>query len=180
MRFRSSREHIGALIASSVAPSSRDLNACHQDIEVFVHHIQQHAQALNPLLLQLGSAIAAAAAAVLEGSSETRDEEPAGNTLDAQKSLETFPDDAVPASDSDSIADGGSMGVASRGSKQHRNTHALTVLRRIKCKLNGKDRWPGKERELKQSVAEQVETVIKHACSLDNLAELYEGWAAWI
>ena len=58
--------------------------------------------------------------------------------------------------------------------------HALTVLRRIKCKLDGRDRWPGKERETKQSVAEQVEMVCKAATSVDNLAQLYEGWAAWV
>ena len=77
--------------------------------------------------------------------------------------------------------DGADVGPAvGKGWKQQKNTHALTVLRRIKCKLDGKDRWPGKERDAKQSVAEQVETTIKQACSLDNLSQLYEGWAAWI
>ena len=69
---------------------------------------------------------------------------------------------------------------AVKGPKQERNIHALTVLRRIKCKLDGRDRWPGKERETKQSVAEQVEMVCKAATSVDNLAQLYEGWAAWV
>ena len=64
--------------------------------------------------------------------------------------------------------------------KQERNLHALTVLRRIKCKLDGKDRWPGKERDTKQSVSEQVEAVIKQACSVDNLSMMYEGWSAWV
>ena len=41
-------------------------------------------------------------------------------------------------------------------------------------------RWPGKERETKQSVAEQVEMVCKAATSIDNLSQLYEGWAAWV
>ena len=82
------------------------------------------------------------------------------------------------------------------------------VLRQIKCKLDGRDRWPanpntnlntdpedpnpnpdltliptrwpGKERETKQSVAEQVEMVCKAATSIDNLSQLYEGWAAWV
>ena len=64
--------------------------------------------------------------------------------------------------------------------KQQKNVHALTVLRRIKCKLDGKDRWPGREREVKQSVADQVDEVIKQASSPDNLCQLYEGWSAWI
>lgn len=67
-----------------------------------------------------------------------------------------------------------------KGPKQERNVHALTVLRRIKCKLDGKDKWPAKERETKQSVAEQVETVIKQACSPDHLCAMYEGWSAWV
>ena len=67
-----------------------------------------------------------------------------------------------------------------KGPKQERNVHALTVLRRMKCKLDGKDRWPGKEREARQTVAEQVETVIKLAVSPDNLCQMYEGWSAWV
>jgi hypothetical protein len=67
-----------------------------------------------------------------------------------------------------------------KGPKQERNVHALTVLRRMKCKLDGKDRWPGKERETRQTVAEQVETVIKLAVSPDNLCQMYEGWSAWV
>ena len=67
-----------------------------------------------------------------------------------------------------------------KGPKQERNVHALTVLRRIKCKLDGKDRWPGRERETRQSVSEQVESVIKQACSPENLSMMYEGWCAWV
>ena len=70
--------------------------------------------------------------------------------------------------------------AAGKSWKQEKNVHALTVLRRIKCKLDGRDRWPGKERESKQSGAEQVEMVVKAATSIDNLAQLYEGWAAWV
>ena len=75
-------------------------------------------------------------------------------------------------------------GKNSRGSskhgKQERNTHALGVLRRVKVKLEGRDKWPGKEREAKLSVADQVEMVVRHATSADNLAQLYEGWVAWV
>ena len=37
-----------------------------------------------------------------------------------------------------------------------------------------------KKAETEQSVAEQVEMVCKAATSVDNLAQLYEGWAAWV
>ena len=68
---------------------------------------------------------------------------------------------------------------ASVPKQERRNYYALNVLRRVKCKLDGKDRWPGKEREAKQSVSEQVESVIKQACSPDNLCQMYEGWSPW-
>ena len=68
-----------------------------------------------------------------------------------------------------------SASVGTKGPKnQERNVHALTVLRRIKCKLDGKDRWPGRERETKQSVAEQVDTLVKQAIAVDNLCMVYE------
>ena len=54
------------------------------------------------------------------------------------------------------------------------------MLRQIKCKLDGRDRWPGKERETKQSVGEQVNEVVKQAIAIDNLASMYEGWSAWV
>ena len=54
------------------------------------------------------------------------------------------------------------------------------MLRRIKTKLDGKDRWPGKERESRLGVAEQVEMVIGIACSTDQLCQMYEGWSAWV
>ena len=69
---------------------------------------------------------------------------------------------------------------AAKSWRQEKNVHALTVLRRVKCKLDGRDKWPGKEREAKQSVVEQVEMVIKQATSLDNMCLLYEGWAPWL
>ena len=69
--------------------------------------------------------------------------------------------------------------TAGKSQRQERNLHALTVLRRIKCKLDGMDKWPGKARETKQGVAEQVEAVIKQAISPDNLCAMYEGWTPW-
>jgi len=65
---------------------------------------------------------------------------------------------------------------SSRGNKgQERNTYAVNILKRVKSKLEGRDGGDGK-----QSVAEQVDWVIKQAISVDNLAVMYEGWTAWI
>ena len=33
---------------------------------------------------------------------------------------------------------------------------------------------------LMMEMAEQVEMVCKAATSIDNLSQLYEGWAAWV
>jgi len=123
----------------------------------YLQQLQRVGDALHPQLRQLGSACAAAAGAADGGAAEA----------------EAEPEAAAP----DAAA---ADAAAPPPRKQEKNVHALTVLRRIKCKLDGKDRWPGKERETKQSVSEQVETVIKQAVSVDNLCTLYEGWAAWL
>ena len=65
-------------------------------------------------------------------------------------------------------------------SRQQKNVQALTAVRRVRVKLEGRDRWPGKERDARQTVSEQVEAVIKQAVAIDNLSALYEGWAAWL
>ena len=123
------------------------------------------AEALYPLVLNVGSAAAAAAEAATEGTTAESADGGAGG--EAGGGTE---------------AGGGAETTVSgaKAWKQEKNVHALTVLRRIKSKLDGRDRWPGKERDSKQSVAEQVEMVCKAATSVDNLAQLYEGWAAWV
>merc|ERR1740117_1468930 len=114
------------------------------------------------MLLNVGVAAAAAAGAATEGAS-------ADSILEAE------------GSGGGGGGNGSGGGVAAGKTwKQEKNVHALSVLRQIKCKLDGRDRWPGKERETKQSVAEQVEMVCKAATSIDNLSQLYEGWAAWV
>lgn len=179
LEFRSSHEHICSLIASSLTsppnPSAGD------DIELFVGDLQQQAQAVYPLLLQLGASIASAAASLAKGQ-EIKEEEGAQAALIASTSApESERVTILPPNGLEGDTHLSDLGpAANKTSKQERNTYALTVLRRIKCKLDGKDRWPGKERDTKQSVVEQVESVIKQACSIDNLCELYEGWAAWI
>uniref|UniRef100_A0A8D2KVE8 FATC domain-containing protein n=1 Tax=Varanus komodoensis TaxID=61221 RepID=A0A8D2KVE8_VARKO len=59
---------------------------------------------------------------------------------------------------------------------QERNSYAVSVWKRVKAKLEGRDLDPNR----RMSVAEQVDYVIKEATNLDNLAQLYEGWTAWV
>ncbi|XP_077980517.1 serine/threonine-protein kinase SMG1-like [Glandiceps talaboti] len=59
---------------------------------------------------------------------------------------------------------------------QMRNSYAVSVWRRVKAKLDGRD--PESSKRL--SVAEQVDFVIRDATNFDNLAQLYEGWTAWV
>jgi PI-3-kinase-related kinase SMG-1 len=59
---------------------------------------------------------------------------------------------------------------------EEKNTFALSVLRRVKTKLDGRE--PDVLR--KATVAEQVDFIIREATNVDNLALLYEGWTAWI
>ncbi|KAI6701259.1 hypothetical protein NL676_015583 [Syzygium grande] len=57
-----------------------------------------------------------------------------------------------------------------------KNAYALSVLRRIEMKLDGRD--IDETREV--STAEQVDYLIKQASSMDNLCNMYEGWTPWI
>ncbi|XP_056263705.1 serine/threonine-protein kinase SMG1 isoform X2 [Pseudoliparis swirei] len=59
---------------------------------------------------------------------------------------------------------------------QERNSYAVSVWKRVKAKLEGRDVDPTR----RMSVTEQVDVVIKEATSMDNLAQLYEGWTAWV
>ncbi|XP_061604634.1 serine/threonine-protein kinase SMG1 [Phyllopteryx taeniolatus] len=59
---------------------------------------------------------------------------------------------------------------------QERNSYAVSVWKRVKAKLEGRDIDPNR----RMSVAEQVDFVIKDATNMDNLAQLYEGWTAWV
>ncbi|XP_043946465.1 serine/threonine-protein kinase SMG1-like [Protopterus annectens] len=59
---------------------------------------------------------------------------------------------------------------------QERNSYAVSVWKRVKAKLEGRDVDPNR----RMSVAEQVDFVIKEATNLDNLAQMYEGWTAWV
>ncbi|XP_028978964.2 serine/threonine-protein kinase SMG1 isoform X1 [Esox lucius] len=59
---------------------------------------------------------------------------------------------------------------------QERNSYAVSVWKRVKAKLEGRDVDPNR----RMSVTEQVDYVIKEATSVDNLSQLYEGWTAWV
>uniref|UniRef100_UPI0037E707FB serine/threonine-protein kinase SMG1 n=1 Tax=Semicossyphus pulcher TaxID=241346 RepID=UPI0037E707FB len=59
---------------------------------------------------------------------------------------------------------------------QERNSYAVSVWKRVKAKLEGRDIDPSR----RMSVTEQVDFVIKEATNMDNLAQLYEGWTAWV
>lgn len=60
--------------------------------------------------------------------------------------------------------------------EQKRNAYAVSVWKRIRMKLEGRDPDPNR----RSSVAEQVDYVIAEATSEDNLASLYEGWTPWV
>lgn len=60
--------------------------------------------------------------------------------------------------------------------EQKRNAYAVSVWKRVRMKLEGRD----PEMTRRCSVAEQVDYVIREAMSEDNLACLYEGWTPWV
>ncbi|CAM8907066.1 unnamed protein product [Rhodiola kirilowii] len=57
-----------------------------------------------------------------------------------------------------------------------KNPYALSVLRRVEMKLDGRD-VPDKR---ESSISEQVDYLLKQATSVDNLCNMYEGWTPWI
>jgi len=59
---------------------------------------------------------------------------------------------------------------------EEKNKFALSVLRRVRVKLEGRE--PDSLR--KSSVGEQVDFIIREAMNMENLALMYEGWTAWI
>lgn len=65
-----------------------------------------------------------------------------------------------------------SAGQFARG----KNAYALSVLKRVEMKLDGRD--ISDKRDI--SVSEQVDYLLKQATSIDNLCNMYEGWTPWI
>ncbi|VVC40721.1 Hypothetical protein CINCED_3A013789 [Cinara cedri] len=56
------------------------------------------------------------------------------------------------------------------------NAYAVSVWRRVRMKLEGRDPDPGR----RSTITEQVNWVINEATNPDNLALLYEGWTPWV
>ncbi|XP_077233177.1 uncharacterized protein LOC143875497 [Tasmannia lanceolata] len=59
-----------------------------------------------------------------------------------------------------------------------KNAYALSVLRRVEMKLDGRDIKD--ERQQQMNISEQVDHLLKQATSIDNLCNMYEGWTPWI
>jgi phosphatidylinositol kinase/protein kinase (PI-3 family) len=66
--------------------------------------------------------------------------------------------------------------TASSHKEQKRNAYAVSVWRRIRMKLEGRDPDPNKT----SRVQEQVDWMIREALNQDNLALLYEGFTSWV
>jgi serine/threonine-protein kinase SMG1 len=66
--------------------------------------------------------------------------------------------------------------TASNHKEQKRNAYAVSVWRRIRMKLEGRDPDPNKT----SRVQEQVDWMIREALNQDNLALLYEGFTSWV
>ena len=72
---------------------------------------------------------------------------------------------------------GGGGGVKGGGDNQPKqNSYAVTVWRRVRMKLEGRD--PDSTKRM--TVEDQVDWMIKEATNRDNLAVLYEGWTPWV
>jgi hypothetical protein len=65
---------------------------------------------------------------------------------------------------------------AKRGRQQQQNTFALSIIRRIRHKLEGRDEISRK----RLPVTEQVDSTITQAVSKSNLAAMFEGWSSWV
>ncbi|XP_077868684.1 serine/threonine-protein kinase SMG1-like [Saccoglossus kowalevskii] len=61
---------------------------------------------------------------------------------------------------------------------QMRNSYAVSVWRKVKAKLEEKS--PGTSNNILFLSPLQVDFVIRDATNFDNLAQLYEGWTAWV
>ncbi|KAJ4845107.1 LOW QUALITY PROTEIN: hypothetical protein Tsubulata_030337 [Turnera subulata] len=65
--------------------------------------------------------------------------------------------------------------ISSQASKG-KNAYAISVLRRVETKIDGRD--IANSREI--TISEQVDYLLKQAMSVDNLCNMYEGWTPWI
>ncbi|KAH6585817.1 hypothetical protein BASA50_000978 [Batrachochytrium salamandrivorans] len=68
------------------------------------------------------------------------------------------------------------LGMFRFNREQTRNAHAVSVLKKIRSKLEGRD----SDSRGRLSVPEHVDRIIREATNADNLAVMYEGWMSWI
>jgi len=61
------------------------------------------------------------------------------------------------------------------GRREQRNAYAVSVLKRVQQKMDGREREGAK-----MGVADQVALTIKDATSVEKLCEMYEGWTPWV
>ncbi|KAL9174074.1 hypothetical protein ABFS82_02G028800 [Erythranthe guttata] len=57
-----------------------------------------------------------------------------------------------------------------------KNAYAVSLLRRVEMKLDGRDISDNRE----ISITEQVDFLLRQATNIDNLCNMYEGWTPWI
>jgi len=128
----------------------------------FLFRMGEAADALQLRLARLGTACAAAA-----GDGPNADRQSAAGDDTAGGAAAAVPEEST-------SAEGGGRAGGAGGGEQERNSHALSMLRRVRCRLEGR------VGEARLGVAEQVEAMIRQATSVDQLAMLYEGWAPWV
>ena len=117
---------------------------------------RREGEALHPQLLALGAAVGAAAATAAD------------------------PDAAAAPPPPPAVATVARARVAARGRASRSGTRTRSACCGASGEARGARQVAGKEREAGLSVADQVEMVVRHATSADNLAQLYEGWVAWV
>ncbi|PAV77484.1 hypothetical protein WR25_02531 [Diploscapter pachys] len=69
--------------------------------------------------------------------------------------------------------------------KQEQNAHAKSLMRKVRQRLEGRVASTGNELvgtfgNIVISTDEQSGSLIRHATSLTLLAQMYEGWTAWV
>ncbi|XP_039962774.1 serine/threonine-protein kinase Smg1 [Bactrocera tryoni] len=85
-------------------------------------------------------------------------------------------DEATATSAVDDGAADKKAGTANNPGEQKRNAYAVSVWKRVRMKLEGRD--PDSNRRC--TIAEQVDYILREAMNPDNLAVLYEGWTPWV
>jgi len=97
-------------------------------------------------------------------------------TLDEEGEAEAQQEEA----EAEEVKEGGAdeAGAEAEGSarkwQEKRNAYAVSVLKRVKQKIEGRESGT-----FKMTVADQVDLTIKEATSVDKLCHMYEGWTPY-